>query len=244
MQASKALQDGEWEKCRDLIQNIKIWSLMPEEKTVKEMLARCVQKNVSSQQNWLTLRHSSRIQEEGLRTYLFTYSPYYTTLSLEMLARTFSLPLRTVTSIVSKMIWNEELAASLDQATGVVAFHRVELTRAQQLAQSLADKVGSMVEQSEKALDSKVGGASGTWGDRADKDQRGDQTQERNRRGAGTARGEHSYAVQVLQRLNLSQQALLGVAAVVVRGSCRVRYARPRSARELGLELPSAVLCM
>lgn len=40
MQASKALQDGEWEECRDLIQSIKIWSLMPEAATVKEMLAK------------------------------------------------------------------------------------------------------------------------------------------------------------------------------------------------------------
>jgi translation initiation factor 3 subunit C len=42
MQASKALQDGEWENCRDLIQSIKIWSLMPEAASVKEMLARLV----------------------------------------------------------------------------------------------------------------------------------------------------------------------------------------------------------
>jgi translation initiation factor 3 subunit C len=40
MQASKALQDGEWEKCRDLIQDIKIWSLMPESASVKEMLGK------------------------------------------------------------------------------------------------------------------------------------------------------------------------------------------------------------
>lgn len=40
MQASKALQNGEWEKCRDFIQSIKIWSLMPEAPTVKEMLAK------------------------------------------------------------------------------------------------------------------------------------------------------------------------------------------------------------
>jgi translation initiation factor 3 subunit C len=43
MQASKALQDGEWEQCRDLIQSIKIWSLMPEAAAVKEMLAKYVQ---------------------------------------------------------------------------------------------------------------------------------------------------------------------------------------------------------
>ena len=40
MQASRALQNGEWEKCRDLIQSIKIWSLMPEASAVKDMLAK------------------------------------------------------------------------------------------------------------------------------------------------------------------------------------------------------------
>ncbi len=43
MQASRALQEGDWEKCRELIQSIKIWSLMPEATSVKEMLAKCVQ---------------------------------------------------------------------------------------------------------------------------------------------------------------------------------------------------------
>ncbi|KAJ6557192.1 eukaryotic translation initiation factor 3 subunit 8 N-terminus-domain-containing protein [Mycena sp. CBHHK59/15] len=169
MQASKALQDGEWEQCRDLIQSIKIWSLMPEAASVKEMLAK-------------------RIQEQGLRTYLFTYAPHYSTLSLSLLSRTFSLPLRAVTSIVSKMIWNEELSASLDQSGGVVVFHRLELSRAQQLAQTIADKVGAMLEQNEKALDIKMGGTGG-WGDRTDGtkgEKRGEQTQERRGRGERT----------------------------------------------------------
>ncbi|CCM00393.1 uncharacterized protein FIBRA_02423 [Fibroporia radiculosa] len=166
MQASKALQNGEWEKCRDLVQSIKIWSLMPECNSVKEMLAK-------------------RIQEEGLRTYLFTYAPHYSTLSLSLLSKSFALPLRTVTSIVSKMIWNEELPASLDQAAGVVVFNRIELSRTQQLAQLLADKVNSMVEQNEKALDVKLGPA-GSFHDRADGgkgEKRGEQTQERKRGG-------------------------------------------------------------
>ncbi|KAK0241914.1 eukaryotic translation initiation factor 3 subunit 8 N-terminus-domain-containing protein [Armillaria nabsnona] len=172
MQASKALQDGEWERCRDLIQSIKIWSLMPESASVKEMLAK-------------------RIQEQGLRTFLFTYSAHYTTLSLSLLARTFSLPLRTVTSIVSKMIWTEELSASLDQSGGVVVLHRVEVSRAQQLALVITDKVNAMVEQNEKTLDIKMGG-SGGWGDRADGakgEKRGEQTQERRGRGERTRGG-------------------------------------------------------
>lgn len=165
MQASRALQDGEWEKCRDLIQSIKIWSLMPEASSVKEMLAK-------------------RIQEEGLRTYLFTYAPHYSTLSLSLLSRTFSLPLRAVTSIVSKMIWNEELSASLDQQAGVVVFHRIDMSRPQQLAQVLADKVNAMVEQNEKTLDQKLGNVT-SWNDRQDgaKGDKREQTAERRRGG-------------------------------------------------------------
>ncbi|KAK7035256.1 Translation initiation factor 3 subunit c [Paramarasmius palmivorus] len=169
MQASKALQNGEWEKCRDLIQSIKIWSLMPEVASVKEMLAK-------------------RIQEQGLRTYLFTYAPHYSTLSLSLLARTFSLPLRSVTSIVSKMIWNEELSASLDQSGGVIVFHRIEVSRQQQLALTIAERVNVIADQNEKTLDVKMGGGAG-WGDRTDGKQgekRGEQTQERRGKREGT----------------------------------------------------------
>ncbi|KAJ3975200.1 eukaryotic translation initiation factor 3 subunit 8 N-terminus-domain-containing protein [Lentinula raphanica] len=182
MQASKALQDGEWERCRDLVQSIKIWSLMPEAASVKEMLAK-------------------RIQEQGLRTYLFTYAPHYNTLSLSLLAQTFSLPLRSVTSIVSKMIWSEELAASLDQSSGCIVFHRMEVTRQQQLALIIAEKVSAMAEQNEKALDAKLG-TSGGWGDRADGktgEKRGEQVQERRGRGDRT-RGGSRGKVSILTR--------------------------------------------
>ena len=133
-----------------------------------------------------------RIQEQGLRTYLFTYAPHYSSLSLSLLSRTFSLPLRTVTSIVSKMIWNEELSASLDQSDGVIVFHRIELSRSQQLTQVISEKVAALVDQNEKALDMKMGGTGG-WGDRNDGskgEKRGEQTQERRGRGE-RARGKY-----------------------------------------------------
>jgi len=128
---------------------------MPEEKKIKEMLGQ-------------------RIQEEGLRTYLFTNSAFYTTLSLSLLAKTFSLPEKTVAAIISRMIWSDELSASLDYMASpdgsaakfpVVVFHRVELTRIQQLAQTLADKANTMVENNEKTLDQKLGGSGTGWGE-------------------------------------------------------------------------------
>lgn len=196
MQASKALQDGEWEKCRDLIQSIKIWSLMPESTSVKEMLAKYVFTLSFGNANMNIFR---RIQEQGLRTYLFTYAPLYSTLSLSLLSRTFSLPLRTVTSIISKMIWNEELSASLDPSTGVVVFHRIELSRPQQLAQVIAEKVSNMVEQNEKALDAKLGSTTG-WGDRGDTkgEKRGEQTQERRGRGDRARGGLRGKALDLV----------------------------------------------
>jgi len=167
MQASKALQDGEWEKCRDLVQSIKIWALMPDAAGVKQMLG-------------------ERIQEQGLRTYLFTYAPHYSSCSLSLLSRTFALPVRTVTSIVSKMIWSDELSASLDQTGGVVVFHRTDLNRPQQLAQTVAEKLAALVDQNEKTLDIKMGGTGG-WGDRGDgaKGAKGGDGQPGERRGRG-----------------------------------------------------------
>ena len=50
-----------------------------------------------------------KIQEETLRTYLFTFSCVYDSMSLETLATTFELDVPSVHSTVSKMIISEEL---------------------------------------------------------------------------------------------------------------------------------------
>lgn len=172
IKASKALQAGEWERARDLILSIKIWQLLDNVDDVKAMLAR-------------------KIQEEGLRTYLFTYAPYYQSLSLGDLATMFALPQQAVTSIVSRMIYTDELPASLDQIDGVVVFSRVEQTEVQRLAQQLADRAVNLLEQNEKTLDVKLGqgpGGADARGPREQGDGRGGQRQER-RSGRGSYRG-------------------------------------------------------
>lgn len=92
------------------------------------------------------------------------------------------------------MIWSEELAASLDQGTQVVVFHHEELSRAQKLALTLAERAALLVEQNEKTLDTKQG--TGTWGERGAEvkgEKRGEQAGERKGRegrARGTARGK------------------------------------------------------
>ncbi|KAJ3294249.1 Translation initiation factor 3 subunit c [Borealophlyctis nickersoniae] len=140
MAAAKALAAGEWQRCRDLIHAIKIWDLMPNTEKIKEML-------------------TQKIQEEGLRTYFFTYSPYFDSLGLDQLSSMFQLPYNVVYSTVSKMIINEELHASLDQPTKTVVLHRpgpgVEMSRLEYLAGAYSEKVASFVENNEKLLESR-----------------------------------------------------------------------------------------
>jgi len=89
----------------------------------------------------LTFIYNRKIQEEGLRTYLFTYASYYSTIGLAQLSQMFALSTVNVSSIVAKMIWQEELSASLDQVT--------------QLALQFADKAVNLVEQNERLLEQK-----------------------------------------------------------------------------------------
>ncbi|KAF9975058.1 Translation initiation factor 3 subunit c [Actinomortierella ambigua] len=137
MGAAKAMANGEWQKSCELINAIKIWDLMPETEKIKEMLGR-------------------KIQEEALRTYLFSNAPYYSSIGLEQLAKMFELTVANVNSIVSKMIWGEELSASIDQVSNVVVLHRVEHSKLQALALAFAEKAAGFVESNEKLLESKT----------------------------------------------------------------------------------------
>ena len=138
IKASKAMQEGEWERARDLITSIKVWNLLDNATEVRDMLSR-------------------KIQEESLRTYIFTYAPFYASLSLSHLSATFSLSRSAVLSIISRMIYTDEIAASLDPIDDVVLFDRVEPTEVQRLAQQLAERAVGLVDANEKTLDTKLG---------------------------------------------------------------------------------------
>lgn len=163
MQAAKALASGDWKKCQDLISKIAIWDLMGNDKEkIKVML-------------------SEQIQEEGLRTYLFTYAPYYDTLSISTLSEMFELDDKKIAAIVSKMISHEELAAALDQVNDAIVFRKgVELSRLQSQIISLSEKAMGILESNEKVLETRTAGTVNAF--QRDQGQRG------SRRGGG-ARG-------------------------------------------------------
>ncbi|XP_070572268.1 eukaryotic translation initiation factor 3 subunit C-like [Ptychodera flava] len=140
--ASKAMKNGDWKGCRDFLinekMNAKVWNLFPEKERVKKLIVR-------------------KIQEESLRTYLFTYGSVYESLSLVTLADMFDLEEPVVHSIISKMIINEELMASWDQPSHCVVMHRCEPTRLQTLSLQLSEKVQQLVENNERLMEMKQG---------------------------------------------------------------------------------------
>jgi len=140
--ASKAMKQGNWEVCKNYIinekMNAKVWDLFHETDKVRDLIVQ-------------------KIKEESLRTYLFTYSHVYDSLCLQTMAEMFALEKDVVHSIISKMIINEELMASLDEPSSSVMMHRTEPTRLQSLALQLSEKVSSLVETNERMMEMKQG---------------------------------------------------------------------------------------
>ncbi|EAT48788.1 AAEL000175-PA [Aedes aegypti] len=140
--AAKAMRHGNWNACSTFIvnkkMNVKVWDLFYEADRVREMLIKF-------------------IKEESLRTYLFTYSNVYASISVPYLAEMFELPKSKVHSLISKMIINEELMASLDDPTETVVLHRSEPSRLQALSMQLSDKVTNLVDSNERIFEMKQG---------------------------------------------------------------------------------------
>jgi translation initiation factor 3 subunit C len=120
------MKTGDWKACKNYIinekMNSKVWDLFQNKASIRDMIV-------------------SKIQGESLHTFLFTCSSVYNKLSLETLAEMFELDVCMVHSMISKMIINEELMASLEEPTETVMMHRTEPTRLQVLALQQSEKV-------------------------------------------------------------------------------------------------------
>ncbi|KAL3430019.1 eukaryotic translation initiation factor 3 subunit C [Aspergillus tetrazonus] len=165
--SAKFLAAGDWKKAAEMLNSIKIWDLMPQPEKIKEML-------------------SQQIQEEGLRTYLFTYAPFYDSLSISTLSTMFELSEKKIAAIISRMISHEELGAALDQVNDAIVFRKgVELSRLQSQIVTLADKSMNLLEANEKTLEQRTQGMANAF----QRDQGAGARGGRGPRGGGQARG-------------------------------------------------------
>ena len=141
MRSARALMKGDWKMSSDLICNLAVWKLVPGQGMAEQIGEMLVEK----------------VKLEALRTYLFTFSAQYYSLSLSQLCGMFAMTKSEVHSVVSKMMINRDLYASWDQPTETIVLRKVEPTSLQLMALQYAEKAASLVEANERLLDAKSG---------------------------------------------------------------------------------------
>ena len=97
MAAANALEKGDWKTCADFVTTLDVWQLIPGEHNITEQIATML---------------TEKIKLEGLRTYLFSFSTQYDSLSLASLSAMFSMSKNEVHSVVSKAMINRGIYAS------------------------------------------------------------------------------------------------------------------------------------
>jgi len=140
MVATNSLLRGDWQKAVDCLVNLEVWNYIPNEggESVKKLL-------------------QTRLKEEAVRTYLLIHAEHYDSVNLHHICEMFAMEPAVTRRIVSKMIFNRELAAAWDNPPHILVMYRAEHTPLTQLAQGTTDRLSQLVESNERLLDPLMG---------------------------------------------------------------------------------------
>lgn len=148
--AAKLLAQGSWRKSAELLVNLPVWDLFPGSNVTQRVKA--------------MVQH--KVQIEALRTYLLAFSAEYDSVSLARLTEMFELDDKTVHSVVSKMMINEELQGAWDQTSQAIILYKTERSTLQTMAVQYSDKLSQIVENNERMMDLRSGTSKEEWGNR------------------------------------------------------------------------------
>lgn len=115
--AAKAMQTGEWMKCYDYLLKIKAWNQLANN---EEIMANLQQ----------------RIKIESLKTYLFTYKRFYSTITVSKLSEKFELSSETIVDEIPKLIKQFELTSiKLNDSNEFITLEKTdEITKLEEIA--------------------------------------------------------------------------------------------------------------
>lgn len=134
--SARALALADWESSSRLCLSAKAWeSLSDFESGARDILV-------------------SRIKESALCTYIYTFGSSFESISLEYLAETFEMEISSIENLISRLIDETGISATLDQDKKFLLWKtNVELSRIQEIALILADKVQVVIDRNEETSD-------------------------------------------------------------------------------------------
>ncbi len=131
--AAKALANGQWLNCLNLVLKAKLWDLFPSSESIKSMLER-------------------KIKEAGFCTFILAFGPSYSSLSLTYLAASFDMPENLVCSIISRLVQEHGLPARIEHGFLLWSVE-IEISPLQELILQLKDKVNVLSERNRECLE-------------------------------------------------------------------------------------------
>jgi translation initiation factor 3 subunit C len=134
MAAGKALQQGNWKQCYDLLLALNIWNKLSQD-------TRAAQEHLLN-----------KVKEQAFKCYIFVYQNNYDSVNIDHLANKFDITKDYIHAFVSKLVFNQELKAYLDTDSNCLMFERDGNTRMESLALNLADRVSNFLANNERIM--------------------------------------------------------------------------------------------
>lgn len=134
--SARALAQADWETCSRLCTSAKAWESLPNfENGTRDMII-------------------NRIKQSALCTFIYSYGATFESIGLEYLASTFEMEISAIEELISRLISETGISAILDDSKKFLIWKsNIELSKIQEIALVLSDKVQVVIDRNEETYD-------------------------------------------------------------------------------------------